>query len=124
MNTGSIGEEGAEGESAQITANSAVRSGADEAASIGGVVGKNEIGGKVWLANSLGVTTGANAKSTGGIAGTNSGTMHSLYNESIVTGQNNVGGVAGTNGGSITNAVNTTDITATGELAGGIAGVN
>ena len=124
VNTGSIGEEGAEGESAQITANSAVRSGADEAASIGGVVGKNEIGGKVWLANSLGVTTGANAESTGGIAGTNSGTMTSLYNESIVTGQNNVGGVAGTNGGSITNAVNTTDITATGELAGGIAGVN
>ncbi len=124
VNTGSIGEEGEAGESAQITADSAVRSDADGAAAIGGVVGKNENGGKVWLANSLGVTTGANAKSTGGIAGTNSGTMHSLYNESIVTGQNNVGGVAGTNGGSITNAVNTTDITATGELAGGIAGVN
>ncbi len=133
VNTGSIGEEGAEGESAQITANSAVRSGADEAASIGGVVGKNEIGGKVWLANSLGVTTGAESKATGGIAGTNNGTMTSLYNESIVMGKYNVGGVAGTNEGNMSNAVNATSVTAdttvdeddnTAGNVGGLAGVN
>ena len=138
VNTGSIGEEGEAGESAQITADSAVRSGTNGAAAIGGVVGKNDTGGKVWLANSLGVTTGANAESTGanaestganaestgGIAGTNSGTMYSLYNESVVTGNGSVGGVAGTNSGKIENAVNTTGITATGDYAGGLAGVN
>ena len=118
-NTGTIGAM----EGTFVTAESAVTSGANgNAATIGGVVGKNE--GKVNLANSLGVTTGANAKSTGGIAGTNSGTMYSLYNESVVTGNGSVGGVAGTNSGNITNAVNTTGITATGELAGGLAGVN
>ena len=65
------------------------------------------------LANSLGVTTGANAESTGGIAGTNSGTMTSLYNESIVTGGSSVGGVAGDNSGTMTNAVNATGVTGT-----------
>ena len=124
VNTGSIGEKGGDGESAQITADSAVRSGTDGAAAIGGVVGKNENGGKVWLANSLGVTTGANAGSTGGIAGTNSSEMTSLYNESIVTGGSNVGGVAGDNSGTMENAVNATGITATDKNAGGLAGVN
>ena len=133
VNTGSIGEKGAEGESAQITADSAVRSGADGAAAIGGVVGKNETDGEVWLANSLGVTTGANAESTGGIAGTNSGEMTSLYNESIVMGKYNVGGVAGTNEGNMSNAVNATSVTAdttvdednnTAGNVGGLAGVN
>ena len=124
VNTGSIGKEGEAGESAQITADSAVRSGTNGAAAIGGVVGKNEIGGKVWLANSLGVTTGAGSEATGGIAGTNSGTMTSLYNESIVTGGSNVGGVAGDNSGTMENAVNATGITATDKNAGGIAGTN
>ena len=122
VNTGSIGEKGEEGESAQITADSAVRSEADGAAAIGGVVGKNE--GKVNLANSLGVTNGEGVDNVGGIAGDNSGTMYSLYNESVVTGNGSVGGVAGTNSGNITNAVNTTGITATGDYAGGLAGVN
>ena len=124
VNTGSIGEKGAEGESAQITADSAVRSGTNGAAAIGGVVGKNENGGKVWLANSLGVTTGANAGSTGGIAGTNSGTMTSLYNESIVTGGSSVGGVAGDNSGTMTNAVNATRVTGTVTNTGGLVGNN
>ena len=109
------------GEDTFVTTNSAVTFDG-VASAIGGVAGENK--GTINLANSLGVTNGANVDDIGGVAGVNSGTMHSLYNESIVTGQNNVGGVAGTNGGSITNAVNTTDITATGELAGGIAGVN
>lgn len=122
VNTGSIGEKGEEGESAQITADSAVRSGADGASAIGGVVGKN--GGEVNLANSLGVTNGEGVDKVGGIAGDNSGTMYSLYNESVVTGNGSVGGVAGTNSGEIENAVNTTGITATGDYAGGLAGVN
>ena len=124
VNTGSIGAEGEEGESAQITADSAVRSGTDGAAAIGGVVGKNETDGKVWLANSLGVTTGAKSEATGGIAGTNSGTMTSLYNESIVTGGSSVGGVAGDNSGTMKNAVNATGVTGTVTNTGGLIGNN
>ena len=119
-NTGTIGAE----EGTFVTAESAVTSGANDATAIGGVVGKNENSGKVYLANSLGVTNGEGINNVGGIAGVNSGTMHSLYNESVVTGKHNVGGVAGTNSGNITNAVNTTGITATGNYAGGLAGVN
>ena len=118
-NTGTIGAM----EGTFVTAESAVTSDANgNAAAIGGVVGKNE--GEVNLANSLGVTNGEGVDNVGGIAGDNSGTMYSLYNESVVTGKNSVGGVAGTNSGNITNAVNTTSITADGENAGGLAGVN
>ena len=119
-NTGTIGAM----EGTFVTAESAVTSGANGAAAIGGVVGKNENSGKVNLANSLGVTNGEGVDNVGGIAGDNSGTMYSLYNESVVTGKHNVGGVAGTNSGEIENAVNTTGITATGDYAGGLAGVN
>ena len=118
-NTGTIGAM----EGTFVTAESAVTSDANgNAAAIGGVVGKNE--GEVNLANSLGVTNGEGVDNVGGIAGDNSGTMYSLYNESVVTGNGSVGGVAGTNSGNITNAVNTTGITADGENAGGLAGVN
>ena len=118
-NTGTIGAM----EGTFVTAESAVTSDGN-ATAIGGVVGKNENSGKVYLANSLGVTNGEGVDKVGGIAGDNSGTMYSLYNESVVTGKDNVGGVAGTNSGEIENAVNTTGITATGDYAGGLAGVN
>ena len=116
-NTGTIGAE----EGTFVTAESAVTSDGN-ATAIGGVVGDNKD--TVNLANSLGVTNGEGVDKVGGIAGVNSGTMYSLYNESVVTGKDNVGGVAGTNSGNITNAVNTTGITATGDYAGGLAGVN
>ena len=119
-NTGTIGAMGG----TFVTAESAVTSGANGATAIGGVVGKNENSGKVYLANSLGVTNGEGVDNVGGIAGDNSGTMYSLYNESVVTGKGSVGGVAGTNSGEIENAVNTTGITAKGDYAGGLAGVN
>ena len=115
--TGTIGAE----EGTFVTAESAVTSDGN-ATAIGGVVGKNE--GEVNLANSLGVTNGEGVDNVGGIAGDNSGTMYSLYNESVVTGKGSVGGVAGTNSGEIENAVNTTGITAKGDYAGGLAGVN
>ena len=118
-NTGTIGAM----EGTFVTAESAVTSDGN-ATAIGGVVGKNENSGKVNLANSLGVTNGEGVDNVGGIAGVNSGTMYSLYNESVVTGKGSVGGVAGTNSGEIENAVNTTGITATGNYAGGLAGVN
>ena len=120
-NTGTIGAM----EGTFVTAESAVTSGANgNASAIGGVVGRNETGGKVWLANSLGVTNGEGVDNVGGIAGVNSGEMYSLYNESVVTGNGSVGGVAGINSGKIENAVNTTGITATGNYAGGLAGIN
>ena len=120
-NTGTIGAM----EGTFVTAESAVTSDTNgNAAAIGGVVGKNENSGKVYLANSLGVTNGEGVDKVGGIAGDNSGTMYSLYNESVVTGKGSVGGVAGTNSGEIENAVNTTGITAKGDYAGGLAGVN
>ncbi|WP_158095946.1 filamentous hemagglutinin N-terminal domain-containing protein [Cloacibacillus sp. An23] len=114
------GEIGADG--SQVTADSAVTSGANGAAALGGVAGDNK--GSVLLANSLGVTNGAGADNIGGIAGVNSGEMKSLYNESIVTGKTDTGGVAGTNSGTITNAVNATNVTGTEENTGGLVGKN
>ncbi|WP_300265214.1 filamentous hemagglutinin N-terminal domain-containing protein [uncultured Cloacibacillus sp.] len=126
QSTGIIGDEAQEGEEETfVTSDSAVTSGTGGASALGGIVGENEKDGEVRLANSLGVTNGGtNVSNVGGIAGKNSGTMHSLYNESIVSGSGNVGGVAGDNSGTMTNAVNTTAITAAGDNAGGIAGYN
>ena len=124
--TGIIGEAQDGEEEAFVTSNSAVTSGTSattENTALGGIAGNNI--GKVYLANSLGVTNGGtNVNNVGGVAGKNSGEMHSLYNESIVSGKDNVGGVAGYNEGEMENAVNTTAITAAGENAGGIAGYN
>ena len=109
-----------------VTAESAVTSGANGAAAIGGVVGKNENSGKVNLANSLGVTNGEGVDNVGGIAGDNSGTMYSLYNEKRRDrAKHNVGGVAGNQQRRDRKTPsNTTGITATGDYAGGLAGVN
>ncbi len=105
-------------------ADSAVTANSVNTYALGGIVGVNFAGGNVTLVDSLGVTNGEGVDNIGGIAGVNSGTMYSLYNESVVTGNDSVGGVAGANSGNINNAVNTTGITATGDYAGGLAGVN
>ncbi len=127
-NAGTIGEAQSGEEDSFITSESAVTSATNADTTntaLGGIVGVNEESGNVYLANSLGVTNGRTAvDNVGGIAGQNHGTMSSLYNESIVTGNGSVGGVAGTNSGKIENAVNTTAITAAGSNAGGIAGTN
>ena len=113
-------------------ADSAVTANSVNTYALGGIVGVNLAGGNVTLVDSLGVTSGKYGNmdyadaNVGGIAGVNSGTMFSLYNESIVNGTHYVGGIAGRNtkGGTITAAINTTDVAAGGSYAGGIAGSN
>lgn len=86
------------------TANSAVNSSAGDATALGGVAGVNA--GTLTNVDSLGVTTGVYkvegedtlySNNVGGIAGKNSGTVENAYNESIVSGRDNVGGILGTN---------------------------
>lgn len=111
------------------TSNSAVNASEGNATALGGVAGVNEA--KLDNVDSLGVTTGIykgeNTKysdNVGGIAGKNSGTVTNAYNESIVSGRENVGGVLGTNlaqTGSdkkspVSNVANAADVT--GESAG------
>ena len=86
------------------TSNSAVNASKGNAAALGGVAGVNE--GALSNVDSLGVTTGVYkvegedtlySNNVGGIAGKNSGTVENAYNESIVSGRDNVGGILGTN---------------------------
>ncbi len=117
------------GKISNSSTNSAVDSSSGGAAALGGVAGVNK--GTLDNVDSLGVTTGIykgeNTKysdNVGGIAGKNSGTVTNAYNESIVSGRENVGGVLGTNlaqTGSdkkspVSNVANAADVT--GESAG------
>lgn len=115
--------------------NSAVTANAGTAAGLGGVVGVNTEKGNVQYVDSLGVTNGGatNSSNIGGIIGTNNGNMYSGYNESIVSGKDNVGGIIGENstGGTVTNIVNATSVTGENESAdnvsqyvGGLVGSN
>lgn len=98
---------------------------------LGGVVGVNN--GDVRYVDSLGVTNGGDTGSSdiGGIIGINNGNMYSGYNESIVSGKDNVGGIIGTNaqGEKVENVVNATSVTGkdkngSSENVGGLIGVN
>ncbi|NJE35597.1 filamentous hemagglutinin N-terminal domain-containing protein [Megasphaera sp. SW808] len=100
-----------------------------EGVGLGGVVGVNK--GDVQYVDSLGVTNGGDTGSSdiGGIIGINNGTMYSGYNESIVSGKDNVGGIIGTNaeGKKVTNVVNATRVTgdeSNGQFVGGLVGAN
>lgn len=88
------------------SANSAVNASAGNATALGGVAGVNTDTGTLNNVDSLGVTTGVYkvqgqntlySDNVGGIAGTNSGTVKNVYNESIVSGRDNVGGILGVN---------------------------
>lgn len=120
------------------TANSAVNSSAGDATALGGVAGVNA--GTLTNVDSLGVTTGVykvEGKDTlysdnvGGIAGTNSGTVENAYNESIVSGRDNVGGILGENSGkNVSNVANASNVTgeagngAASNFVGGLVGDN
>ena len=120
------------------TANSAVNSSAGDATALGGVAGVNA--GTLTNVDSLGVTTGVykvEGKDTlysdnvGGIAGKNSGTVTNAYNESIVSGRNNVGGILGENSGkNVSNVANASNVTgeagngAASNFVGGLVGDN
>lgn len=127
------------------SANSAVNASAGNATALGGVAGVNE--GTLDNVDSLGVTTGVYkvqgqntlySDNVGGIAGTNSGTVTNVYNESIVSGRNNVGGIFGENTAQVgtdgkvlvTNVANAADVTGeagdgeTSHHVGGLVGSN
>ena len=107
---------------------------------LGGVVGVNT--GDVQFVDSLGVTNGGtNSDKVGGIIGVNNGNMYSGYNESIVSGKNNVGGIIGQNDGgknytvdadgtiiwnkgTVENVVNATGVTGSSNYVGGLVGTN
>lgn len=94
-------------------------------AGLGGVVGRNN--GNVQYVDSLGVTNGgaSNSSDIGGIIGINNGNMYSGYNESIVSGKDNVGGIIGTNAADkkVENVVNATGVEGD-DNVGGLVGVN
>lgn len=94
------------GKISDSSANSAVNASAGNATALGGVAGVNTDTGTLNNVDSLGVTTGVYkvqgqntlySDNVGGIAGTNSGTVKNVYNESIVSGRDNVGGILGVN---------------------------
>lgn len=114
-----------------VTVDTNVTSGTS--AGLGGVVGINN--GNVQYVDSLGVTNGGatNSSNIGGIIGINNGNMYSGYNESIVSGKDNVGGIIGENstGGTVTNIVNATSVTGenvsadnVSQYVGGLVGSN
>lgn len=107
--------------------NSAVTANAGTAAGLGGVVGVNTKKGNVQYVDSLGVTNGGAhlSNNVGGIIGINNGNMYSGFNESIVSGKDNVGGIIGTNaeGKKVENVVNATGVEGTNNV-GGLIGDN
>lgn len=103
---------------------SAVTSTAGTSNGLGGVAGVNK--GDVQFVDSLGVTNGGtNSDKVGGIIGVNNGNMYSGYNESIVSGKDNVGGIIGENksGKTVSNVVNATGVEGK-DNVGGLVGVN
>ena len=120
------------------TSNSAVNASKGNAAALGGVAGVNE--GALSNVDSLGVTTGVYkvegedtlySNNVGGIAGKNSGTVENAYNESIVSGRDNVGGILGENSGkNVSNVANASNVTgeagngAASNFVGGLVGDN
>lgn len=124
--------------------NSAVTASSGTTYGLGGIAGVNK--GALYKVDSLGVTRGlykdktgqyvAQSGQVGGLAGINTGTINSGYNESIVNGSSEIGGIAGVNiagvnnGGKITNVVNAANVTgdgkdaADGSYTGGLVGNN
>lgn len=132
------------GKISNSSTNSAVDSSSGGAAALGGVAGVNA--GELNNVDSLGVTTGIYqvgehnpdvgtqySNNVGGIAGINQagGTVESAYNESIVSGRDNVGGILGVNTGvSVTDVSNAARVTGeaasddTSDYVGGLVGSN
>lgn len=98
-----------------VQSNSAVTTGnldaGQYASNLGGIVGKNEelflMSWTTYNINNVsahGVTgKDGNTKTSGGIVGTNEGSISNAYNESIIHGSKNIGGIAGSNAMAKTN---------------------
>lgn len=118
------------------SSDSAVNASAESTYALGGITGVNS--GELSNVDSLGVTTGIYkgtstrySDNVGGIAGRNSGTVSEAYNESIVSGRNNVGGILGVNtGANVTDVSNAARVTGeassndTSDYVGGLVGSN
>ena len=94
-----------------------------DSAQTGGIAGSNR--GTIKNMESKGTVEGKN--NVGGIVGENysSGVVDSCTNESPVKGENNVGGIAGENQGTVSNCTNKKEGTVDGDSnVGGIAGKN
>ena len=106
----------------------------DVYAGLFGVLGEESTVKNLGIINSLISATSTNDyASSGGLAGSNYGTIINCYNKGIVavsseSGDAYSGGIVGINSGTITNCYNTGAVTATSEsdnaLSGGIAGQN
>ena len=118
-----------------VQSNSAVTTGdlsaGQYASNLGGIVGKNErfFTYNINNVSAHGVTgkTGT-TKTSGGIVGTNEGSISNAYNESIIHGSENIGGIAGSNAGSqatLENIANAVEIIgdAGSENVGGLVGM-
>lgn len=124
------------------SSDSAVNASAGSTYALGGIAGVNA--GTLSNVDSLGVTTGIYevgshntaigtqySDNVGGIAGRNSGTVSEAYNESIVSGRDNVGGILGVNTrASVTDVSNAARVTGeaasddTSDYVGGLVGSN
>ena len=89
----------------------------------GGIAGSNE--GTVTNCNNQVEVTGTDG-STGGIVGSNGvqGTLVACTNTGTVNGTDNTGGIAGSNEGTVTNCNNQVEVTGTDGSTGGIVGSN
>ena len=89
----------------------------------GGIAGSNN--GTVTNCNNQVEVTGTN-NSTGGIVGSNigQGTLVACTNTGTVNGTNSTGGIAGSNSGTVTNCNNQVEVTGTNSSTGGIVGSN
>lgn len=118
-----------------VQINSAVTTGdlraGQYASNLGGIVGKNKESFTYNINNvsAHGVTgkTGT-TKTSGGIVGTNEGSISNAYSESIIHGSENIGGIAGSNAGSkatLENIANAVEIIgdAGSENVGGLVGM-
>ena len=89
---------------------------------VGGIAGYNGRGARVSEAYNTAKVTGRNY--TGGIAGTNDGSIINAYNTGTIDGGSYVGGIAGSNSsyGSIQNTYNTGIVNGIDNIYGGIVG--
>ena len=98
----------------------------NKGSNVGGIAGSNASGASISEAyNSANVRIITGGNYTGGIAGTNSGTIINAYNTGTIEGGTYVGGIAGSNSsnGSIQNTYNTGTVSGTSN-EGGIVGYN
>jgi len=90
------------------------------ASRVGGIAGKNAVGGVI--ANSKNLATVEAGEWAGGIVGETHGTLRACTNEGAVVGKSRVGGIAGEVFGTVSHVLNSAAIAADGDYLGGLLG--